>query len=48
MEQRVAQTLNCFANEDFDLFADTDRHALMDLLQDYFCGDAGKRGYYYT
>ena len=44
MERRVAQTLNCFADKDFDLFADTDRPALMDLLHDYFCGDAPDSG----
>ena len=35
MERRIAQTLNCFADEDFDLFTDTDRPTLMDLLHDY-------------
>ena len=44
MERRVAQTLNCFADEDFNLFADTNRPALMDLLHDYFCGDAPDTG----
>ena len=39
-ERRVAETLNLIVDPDFDLFADSDRHALMDLLHDYFCGEA--------
>ena len=37
MESRVAGTLNYIAQEEFDIFAESDRHTLMDLLQDYFC-----------
>ena len=39
MADRVAKTLTYIAKEDFQLFAPSDREALMSLVEDYFCGD---------
>ena len=39
MEQRVAQAVRCMGEDDFDLFGQSDRASLMELVTDYFCGD---------
>ena len=39
MANAVAKAVRYIGQEDFDLFADSDRHALIKLVRDYFCGD---------
>ena len=39
MEREVANAVNYLFDDDFDLFAAGDRHALMDLVEEYFCGE---------
>ena len=39
MEREVANTVNCLFEDDFDLFAACDRPALMELVEEYFCGE---------
>ena len=36
---QVAKAIRYIGQEDFDLFGDSDRHALMALVEDYFCED---------
>ncbi len=35
----MARAIRCIGQDDFDLFGDSDRNALMELVHDYFCGD---------
>ena len=35
----MAKAIRYIGQEDFDLFSDTDRNAMMALVEDYFCGD---------
>ena len=39
MADRVARAIRYMGREDFDLVGDNDRPALMELVEDYFCGD---------
>lgn len=39
MEREVANAVNYLFDDNFDLFAAGDRHALMDLVEEYFCGE---------
>ena len=39
MADKVAKAIHYIGQEDFDLFGDGDRHTLMTLVEDYFCGD---------
>lgn len=48
MEKCIASSLNNIADEELDFFGSADRCVLMDLVQDYFCGetpdsDSGKQ-----
>ena len=35
----MAKAIRYIGQEDFDLFSDSDRNAMMALVEDYFCGD---------
>ena len=39
MADRVARAIRYMGREDFDLVGDNDRPALMELAEDYFCGE---------
>ena len=39
MEREVANAVNCLFVDDFDLFVACDRPALMDLIEEYYCGE---------
>jgi len=39
MERKIATAVNCLFEDDFDLFGGSDCPALMNLTEEYFCGE---------
>ena len=39
MADKVAKAIRYIGQADFDLFSDSDRNAMMPLVEDYFCRD---------
>jgi len=39
MEREIATAVNCLFEDDFYLFGGSDRPALMNLIEEYFCGE---------